>query len=197
MRFLFGLFSGTVLTLLVATAMDAPTHPVLNGARDLATEAWDQLIARTSDSLFVAPDAPAANPAGRDATTPSAANSEAVAEAAPEQEIADAAASLTEPAPALPPPDPIDELPSSGFWAESALALETAAALETVHANPVWVPFHSQMSAEGFATRLSQSLGREFRVERQGAGAYQVVFDETDPIERDQVLDRVSEVTGQ
>jgi hypothetical protein len=95
------------------------------------------------------------------------------------------------------PTDPIDELPSSGFWAESALALETAAALETVHANPVWVPFHSQMSAEGFATRLSQSLGREFRVERQGAGAYQVVFDETDPIERDQVLDRVSEVTGQ
>ena len=52
MRFLIGIFTGAVVTLLVATAMDAPTDPILNNARDLAASSWDRLINATSSSLF-------------------------------------------------------------------------------------------------------------------------------------------------
>ena len=61
----------------------------------------------------------------------------------------------------------------------------------------MWVPFHSQMSAEGFATRLSRALDHEFRVVRQGAGAYQVVFDAADAAEQAMIMAQVTEITGQ
>ena len=48
MRFLIGILTGGLITLLVATAMDAPTHPLLTGARDLAASSWDRLISKTS-----------------------------------------------------------------------------------------------------------------------------------------------------
>lgn len=101
---------------------------------------------------------------------------------------------VVEPAPALAPPDPIDELPASGFWKDQTTAAVT---LEDGDTSPVWTPFHSEMSAEGFAARLSQALDRDFRVERQGAGAYQVVFDANDPAERDLILAQIWEITGQ
>ncbi len=77
--------------------------------------------------------------------------------------------------------------------------METALALEQRnHANqPVWVPFHSQMSAEGFATRLSRALDHEFRVVRRGAGAYQVVFDARDADQQALIMAQVTELTGQ
>ncbi len=203
MRFLFGLLTGAVLTLLVATAMDAPTSLVVNGVRDLAADAWKSLIARTSDSLFEAPEvtggrevltAASREPAGE----PGSATAD---EASLQPEIDGMDPALAEPAPALPPPASIDEMPPSGYWAERARTLEdvmqTATALHTSGASPVWSPFHSQMSAEGFATRLSQALDRDFRVERQAPGAYQVVFDAAGPSDRDLVLERVSEITGQ
>ena len=52
MRFLIGILTGAIVTLLVATAMDAPTHPLLNNTRDLAASGWDKLIHATSSSLF-------------------------------------------------------------------------------------------------------------------------------------------------
>ena len=61
----------------------------------------------------------------------------------------------------------------------------------------VWTPFHSQRSAQGFATRLSRTLDHDFRVERVGAGAYQVVFDVGSPAERDALLTEIAEITGQ
>jgi hypothetical protein len=61
----------------------------------------------------------------------------------------------------------------------------------------VWTPFHSQMSAEGFASRLSQQLNHSFQVERRGAGAYQVVFAANSTTERDRLLDQIAEITGQ
>ena len=64
-------------------------------------------------------------------------------------------------------------------------------------AEPVWAPFHSHMSAEGFAARLSRELEHEFRVERQAAGAYQVVFNAVNPAERQALLAQISEITGQ
>jgi hypothetical protein len=193
MRFLIGIFTGAVVTLLVATAMDAPTHPILNNAKDLTANGWDRLIHATSSSLFepvqepVEPDGePAKAPMKKAGPVP---DSPAQAYSAEDQ----AAYAALEPAPALPAPEPVAESPSFEAWAEAALAME-----RSNHADqPVWVPFHSQMSAEGFATRLSRALDHEFRVVRQRAGAYQVVFDATSADERALILARVTEITGQ
>ena len=62
MRFLIGILTGTIVTLLVATAMDAPTHPLLNNAKDLAAAGWDRLINATSTSLFEPADVEEAAP---------------------------------------------------------------------------------------------------------------------------------------
>ncbi len=60
----------------------------------------------------------------------------------------------------------------------------------------VWSPFHSEMSAVGFAERLSRSLNHPFSVERRGAGRYQVVFRYTDEPEREALLADAAAVTG-
>jgi hypothetical protein len=191
MRFLIGIFTGTVVTLLVATAMDAPTHPILNNARDLAAAGWDRLIRVTSSSLFeqaevaVQPELTVTEAATPPKQAPPPAAEQSALEPTPEQ-------TALEPAPALSAPEPVAESPSSEFWVESALT-----ATRQHHANqPVWVPFHSQMSAEGFATRLSRALDHEFRVVRQGAGAYQVVFDAANADEQALIMARVTEITG-
>lgn len=61
---------------------------------------------------------------------------------------------------------------------------------------PVWVPFHSEMSASGFAERLSAALRHPFQVERQGPGRYQVVFAYRDEPQRQALLDEAARVTG-
>ena len=61
---------------------------------------------------------------------------------------------------------------------------------------PVWVSFHSQMSAEGFARQLSDQFHHPFAVARQGPGDYQVVFDYGSIDERDALLDEIAAVTG-
>jgi len=201
MRFLIGLFTGAVLTLLIATAMDAPTHPVLNGARDLSTAVWDRLISSTSHSLFETGGTEEAAPVLPEPQTTDDESVEDFELFKPESAALPVLTSTeyeaAEPAAALSPPEPVDETPSGTFAAEDAATPAAHTAVQPQEANPVWVPFHSQMSAEGFATRLSLALEREFRVERQGAGAYQVVFDAADPTDRELVLAEVSEITGQ
>lgn len=61
----------------------------------------------------------------------------------------------------------------------------------------VWIPFHSERSAAGFARRLSRALERPFDVERRGAGRYQVVFAYRDAAERDEIFARVAQITGE
>lgn len=61
---------------------------------------------------------------------------------------------------------------------------------------PVWVSFHSQMSAEGFARQLSDQFQHPFAVARQGPGDYQVMFDYASIDERDALLDEIAAVTG-
>jgi hypothetical protein len=212
MRFLIGIFTGAVVTLLVATAMDAPTDPIVSNARDLASNGWDRLINATSNSLFEpVQDPTAAERAAEDEPEPAEptesqhdvpAQDETPASAHPLETVLSATApdnapvedvyAALEPAPALPAPEPVAESPSFEAWVEAALAMESSS-----NANqPVWVPFHSQMSAEGFAARLSRSLDHEFRVVRQGAGAYQVVFDAANADERSLILAQVTEITG-
>jgi len=214
MRFLFGIFMGAVVTLLVATAMDAPTDPILNNAKDLAATGWDRLIHATSSSLFDSTpegtDPSAAErsktkteessrtptiPADQASTTQPDTDSAATDSGPLDEQAAYAALEYAalEPVPALSAPEPVDQSPPSEFWVETALALE-----RNSHASqPVWVPFHSQMSAEGFATRLSQALDHDFRVVRQGAGAYQVVFDASDADQQALIMAQVTEITGQ
>lgn len=60
----------------------------------------------------------------------------------------------------------------------------------------VWVPFHSEMSASGFAARLTESVDHPFRVVRKGPGTYQVVFAYLDELERQALLDRAAAATG-
>ena len=61
---------------------------------------------------------------------------------------------------------------------------------------PVWAPFRSQMSASGFAERLSRSLDHTFAVERRGPGRYQVVFHYADEDQRQALLAEASALTG-
>ena len=53
------------------------------------------------------------------------------------------------------------------------------------------------MSAKGFAARLSRELDHDFAVQRQGAGAYQVVFSAASAAERERLIARIAEITGQ
>jgi hypothetical protein len=60
----------------------------------------------------------------------------------------------------------------------------------------VWVPFHSERSASGFAERLTASLDHPFRVERRGPGRYQVVFAYADEPQRQALLTQAAETMG-
>ena len=60
----------------------------------------------------------------------------------------------------------------------------------------VWTPFHSEMSANGFARRLARALDHPFAVRRDGPGRYQVVFPYEGDSARDEVLARVAMLTG-
>lgn len=218
MRFLIGILTGTVLTLFIATAVDAPTQTTLNKATDALSALWQTLIERTSDSLFTPPgaaaeaDSPVPDLLARADTPAPAARASlptghlgaaepAVALAPPEElpppppvrvRIAPDAPLREQPQPATEVPltatnpPPVEENPFSAEPADS-----------DGYATGVWTPFHSQRSAQGFAARLSRVLDHDFRVERQGAGAYQVVFDVTSPDERDALLIEIAEITGQ
>lgn len=212
MRFLIGIVTGAILTMLIATAVDAPTHPVLDRAKDTATRAWDGLIDNTSDTLFgsekpvalpvsigsarepaarlqepeelpgappaSAPAAPA--PAARKQEPPAAARGDVPQETGLEADPEETPALAM-----MPQPDvPAAPRPMTPYDAGDPLVAS------------VWTPFHSQMSAEGFAARLSRQLDHDFRVERRAAGAYQVVFDAGTGDERDLLLTQIREITG-
>lgn len=60
----------------------------------------------------------------------------------------------------------------------------------------VWRPFHSQLSAKGFARRLSLQLGYPFEVIKADAAEYLVVFAYEDEAQRDLLSAQVTELTG-
>lgn len=70
------------------------------------------------------------------------------------------------------------------------------AAEAPVALQPVWTPFHSRLSASGFAEQLTVSLNHPFRVERRGPGQYQVVFGYQDEPQREALLAQAAELTG-
>jgi hypothetical protein len=59
-----------------------------------------------------------------------------------------------------------------------------------------WVPFRSEASARGFASKLTEQLARQFQVLRAGPGQYLVVFGYSTEAERAEVLAEIHAVTG-
>ncbi len=260
MRFLFGLLMGAGLTLLIATAIDAPTNPIVNKL----TNVWHTLIDATGEALFrdratprplevagaalsamarptddpqpSAPTpllrerkadgiagapvpsnpsapAPARDPASTAAETAAVgAGARQAAEPQAQVQPEPSAQDTALPAPAAeisPRPDSLDaQLTAPGGpgaadangSAPQAPASEGLTLAEQV-GDPVtlaavWEPFHSERSARGFANRLEEHVAHAFAVERQGPGAYQVVFSYSSESERDLVLNSIAEITG-
>ncbi len=59
-----------------------------------------------------------------------------------------------------------------------------------------WNPFRSEFSANGFAERLQQATGMDFRVTRVGPGRYEVAFAYVDEAQRQSGLTRIAAATG-
>lgn len=215
MRFLFGLILGGVLTLIVATAFNVPTHTLV----DKGKTSWDDFLLATGDALFEFPEDPAAV---HDVIAEHLIETDSVddldAGSVDDLDIDMAAQPPAATALPLPPADEPRDLDSllagddlpAGIEAQviepdvieseaPEPSMANVAPVTELHAltEAVWVPFRSQMSAQGFAKRLTGKLDRPFTVNREGPGRYQVTFSYDDELERLAVLDQVQSVTGQ
>ena len=224
MRFLLGIFVGAGATLLVATAIDAPTSPVLAELRQV----WERLITVTGNTLFrsdgtaaagrqpSAGTSPARQPAGlsaaatnhgtavpagresgKPALEPAGGPGASQSETAPAAD-ANRLAQQTEPsAVGTVPDDGAHSFALASTPGTPAAGPDGDRTVTVTATQAVWVPFHSEMSARGFARRLAEQFGHPFSVEREGPGAYNVVFSYDHPEQREQMLADVKEVTGQ
>lgn len=206
MRFLLGLIIGAAVVLAIAAGAigerdwRADAETALGQLQTRAGELWRRTAADASASAPSRTDAAGDDePPTDDAHVPATATVEAspagtaaepalaVAEA-PDRSAVDSA---PVPDPAALPPEPATEpLPRS----PEPAPVERLRALSGVE--HVWVPFHSEMSASGFAARLSASLDHPFRVERQGPRRYQVVFPYESEPERRALLAQAADATG-
>ena len=153
-----------------ATPEETQTDVRLTAAHSEAANAWREL------QLFDAP------------TKPETGQAEEPVQAAEDAQALD---ELTAAVPAeQQPPQPIELRPDS---AEFSLADADAPTTEQAIA---WKPFHSQVSAAGFARRLSTQLGFPFRAVRAGPAKYQVVFDYTDAAQRELLESQITSITG-
>jgi hypothetical protein len=213
MRFLFGIFTGAALTLLVATATDAPTSPVVNQL----SATWQELISATGDRLFRSSATDGVTPPELErraqrrthALMPPAEESsvneplpagepEKPKQTQPEAPGVSAAANNTDSLLELPAPTPASPPaiePQLAQTTSPAPATEDTPAGDQLAA--VWVPFHSERSADGFARSLSRHFEYPFSVRRAGPGAYQVIFAYASSDQRENMLMEIAELTGQ
>lgn len=217
MRFLLGLGFGALTTLSGALLLDWPAaetvlEPVINP--EPVTYGSEETMTRppaltapapipglvTEAAPSIAPDVVAAEPVAT------------VAEA--EAKVAEAEATFAEAeaaAPNLAEPPELQAVPEMTAPRLPALAdLDPPAAeqppvadRESPENSPaagskvsVWRPFHSQLSAEGFARRLSMQLGYPFEVLKVDAAEYHVVFSYSDDVQRQTLSAQVLELTG-
>lgn len=214
MRFIIGLICGAAVILLLTQALGTAQRDWLVQVRSLL----DAVAVRVGDALDLPPRSPAAtanrlevpaavpsheaspSPAGAaeagPLVVPAVAAHSDDASAGPPLAMTPADGAAADPA-KQPIPRPPDPLPVDGDSEHPlALAAEQSGAARPDTDQPVWVPFHSEMSASGFADRLSESLDHPFRVERRGPGRYQVVFAYRDEEQRREVLSEAATVTG-
>lgn len=202
MRFLVGLLSGAAVAVLVAQAADG-----LGNAGSWRLPAWLDEPANVTGKLPDVPPQPktgTAEPALPHRRPPEDPADVGHTEAAgfepanlpiprPPGSGAPEAPHTTTIAPA-PAPARAPASPAVATAADPLPQLEPEA--PSAGSQPVWVPFHSRLSAGGFAERLTESLEHPFRVERRGPGAYQVVFGYRDEPHRRNLLAQAAEITG-
>ena len=101
-----------------------------------------------------------------------------------------------EPEPALTPLPGLDAVPGRDVVEETEVAVTDLAVTPSEETAVVWKPFHSEVSAQGFARRLSVQLGYPFRAMREGPATYQVVFDYSSDEQREVLRQQVEALTG-
>ncbi|HSG88308.1 MAG TPA: hypothetical protein VLA56_03795 [Pseudomonadales bacterium] len=202
MRFMLGLMLGALGVVLLATDPSAWPQAAAGAARNLlvrhapAAPAEPAEPATTSAPAVPAPPAvPSAPPPAPVASSPEPVADDgawpepAVLPQAFDEDYAWWSAAQTAPAAGAssPPASAVDD----GFEARAE-----ADATAPSDVASVWIPFHSERSATGFADRLSRALEHPFSVRRQGPGAYEVVFPFDDASQRDALLTQVATLTG-
>ncbi len=168
MRFLFGLIIGAVATVMLAPKFGSlsPAAFAPIGEKLQAVAARVAEVSRAADVVEI----PAAEAL--------AALPERATDALPLPKLAAAPAVTTTPSE-----------PAPAVFAAPILT-------ELSQEQSVWVPFRSEISARGFAGKLTEQLERPFQVLRAGPGQYLVVFGYQDEAERAEVLAQINAMTG-
>ena len=198
MRFVFGIIAGALVTLFVATAMDAPTERIVDqlvsaGMDHWRTETHPETPALTQTTEQSAPTEPVFTP-------PAPMVTESVPDTVPDSTqlpIPDASVTpeelagmaLEEPASTLPIPR-LEELEDVHPQATPANKLGNDQQVV------VWAPFHSEASARGFATRLTNQLAHPFTVEKTGPANYLVTYKYRNEPNRLELEQQIAYVTG-
>jgi hypothetical protein len=193
MRFLFGLILGAVSTLCVATAFSVPTHVLV----DQASASLDDFLTAAGFEVFEIPKRPAKDMDAGERFKMNALDVEAdtIEHPTPTSALATPTSEHLDLDALLAPSTPATVLKPEGL--DPATQITVVNVEGDLPTQAVWVPFRSQMSAQGFARRLAGKLDYPFRVNREGPGRYQVLFSYASEVDRLDVLDQVNFVTGQ
>lgn len=193
MRFLTGLCFGSALMLLSAVGYDRLSNEVITPT-DVAVETSTTDAPEPLDQpMSVATKGDTAPPEfeGPVIEAPPVVQPE---QPVPVDEVAEIAPARTEVSPRADAPKP----ESSEAALEEALTVAESATAEAPDTRTlsVWQPFHSEMSAQGFAKRLSLQLGYPFTVIKVGPAEYHVVFSYEADSERDLLSEQLANLTG-
>lgn len=202
MKFVIGLLAGAVVTLLGATVLNAELREDLSAALPPLSLNSAAAVRRVDPAAFT--EFARSEPAAPETAAP--------LDAAPEPIKSVTIAPLPPPVEPQRLPDPAPPLPSLAPREPSLAAPSPVAKAAAAHQEPgtrksdaarsepstavVWKPFHSEVSAKGFARRLSVQLGYPFRSLREGPARYHVVFDYESVSQRELLREQVKALTG-
>ncbi len=199
MRFLFGLIIGAMLTILAASVINAPTQVVVNDIR----EAWHELVDKVQQSEQSVSGTAEVRTEAKIEPNDWSARDKLLEDNLLEDNLLednlleDKLLQLA----SQPPPETDVEVEASEIlaieqnvltessWPSSSYASQSSSAT-------IWEPFHSQVSATGFAKRLSLQLGYPFQVTKDGPARYLVVFHYKSDEERALLVQQVATLTG-
>lgn len=195
MRFLFGLIIGAMLTILAASVINAPTQVVVNDIR----EAWHELVDKVQQSEQSVSGTAEVRTEAKIEPNDWSARDKLLEDNLLEDKLLfeDKLLQLA----SQPPPETDVEVEASEIlaieqnvltessWPSSSYASQSSSAT-------IWEPFHSQVSATGFAKRLSLQLGYPFQVTKDGPARYLVVFHYKSDEERALLVQQVATLTG-
>ena len=180
MRFLFGLIIGAVATLMLAPKLASLTPAALEPIGDTLQAVASQVKELRAEPIVSdASDAVDAPDVLENSNTDGGTYLPALArEVLPLPKLAAAPAVV-----ATPTESQRDRVPAPVLT-------------ELSQEQSFWVPFRSEGSARGFASKLTEQLARPFQVLRAGPGQYLVVFGYSTEAERAEVLSEIRAVTG-